>query len=252
MNDTGLGIFCVNLHVHTCLSPCGDLDMHPRALVDEAVKRELDMIAVCDHNASENVPFVMNAARGTRLNVLPGMEVCTREEAHVLALFGELPALAELQDYVYANLAGLNDEEAFGMQPIVNEEGEVEGFNERLLIGATGISLEDIVDRIHLFGGIAVAAHIDRPSFSVIGQLGFIPPHVPFDALEISGRLGIREGRRRFPELANYPFVTSSDAHFIADVGSACTRMVLKEPVFEEVLMAIRKQEGRYILEDEK
>ncbi|MFY9398156.1 MAG: PHP domain-containing protein [Desulfomonilia bacterium] len=250
MIDSGLGIFRVNLHVHTCLSPCGDLDMHPRALVDEAVAQGLDMIAVCDHNASENVPYVMNAARGTRLTVLPGMEVCTREEAHVLALFGDLPSLARLQDYVYENLTGLNDEEAFGMQPIVNEHGEVEGFNERLLIGATGISLENLVERIHGCGGIAIAAHIDRPSFSVVGQLGFIPPHLAFDALEVSRRLGIREGRSRYPELEAYPLVTSSDAHFIADIGSVYTRMVLEKPAFEELLKAIRKQDGRCILED--
>ncbi|HPW68456.1 MAG: PHP domain-containing protein [Deltaproteobacteria bacterium] len=249
MNESGLKIFRCSLHVHTCLSPCGDLDMHPRALVDEALAQGLDIIAVCDHNSSENVPYVMRAARGTALCVIPGMEICTREEAHVLALFGEQAQLSLLQDYIYANLHGLNDEDAFGLQPIVNETGEVEGFNERLLIGAADIPLEDLVGRIHEYSGLAIAAHIDRPSFSVIGQLGFIPPHVPFDALEISARLGIRGGRERFPELSGYPFITSSDAHFIPDIGAACTRMVLKEPCFAEVAMALKRQEGRYIEE---
>lgn len=250
MNESGLKIFRCSLHVHTCLSPCGDLDMHPRALVDEALAQGLDIIAVCDHNSSENVPYVMRAARGTALCVIPGMEICTREEAHVLALFGEQAQLSLLQDYIYANLHGLNDEEAFGLQPIVNEMGEVEGFNERLLIGATDIPLEDLVARIHEYSGLAIAAHIDRPSFSVIGQLGFIPPHVPFDALEISARLGIRGGRERFPELSGYPFITSSDAHFIPDIGAACTRMVLKDPCFAEVALALKRQEGRYIEEE--
>ncbi len=106
---------------------------------------------------------------------------------------------------MYANLEGLNDEDAFGLQPVVNEIGEVEGFNDRLLIGATGISLEDLVDHVHGYHGLAVAAHIDRPSFSVISQLGFVPDHVAFDALEISARLGIRGGRERFPELRVIP-----------------------------------------------
>ncbi len=250
MGESGPEIFRCNLHIHTCLSPCGDLDMHPRAVVEEALAQGLDIIAICDHNSSENVPYVIRAAHGTPLCVIPGMEVCTREEAHVLALFGEQPQLSLLQDFVYANLDGLNDEDAFGLQPIVNEAGEVEGFNERLLIGATGITLEALVSRIHEYGGLAIAAHIDRPSFSVIGQLGFIPPHVPFDALEISARLGIRGGRDRFPELSAYPFITSSDAHFIQDIGAACTRMALKSPCIAEISMALKKQGGRYIEED--
>lgn len=250
MGESVLEIFRCNLHVHTCLSPCGDLDMHPRAVVDEALAQGLDIIAVCDHNSSENVPYVIRAARGTPLCVIPGMEVCTREEAHVLALFAEPAQLSLLQDFVYANLQGLNDEDAFGLQPIVNETEEVEGFNERLLIGATEIPLEDLVSRIHEYGGLAIAAHIDRPSFSVIGQLGFIPAHVPFDALEISARLGIQRGREKFPELSGYAFVTSSDAHFIPDIGAACTRMVLEKPCFAEVAMALKKQGGRYIEED--
>jgi PHP family Zn ribbon phosphoesterase len=250
MGESEPVIFRCNLHVHTCLSPCGDLDMHPRAIVEEALAQRLDIIAICDHNSSENVPYVIRAARGTPLCVICGMEVCTREEAHVLALFGEQTQLSLLQDYVYANLHGLNDEDAFGLQPIVNEAEEVEGFNERLLIGATDIPLEHLVNRIHEYGGLAIAAHIDRPSFSVIGQLGFIPPHVPFDALEISARLGIRGGRDRFPELSGYPFVTSSDAHFIPDIGAICTHMALDKPCFDEVAMALKKQEGRYIEED--
>jgi PHP family Zn ribbon phosphoesterase len=250
MGEPVTGIFRCNLHIHTCLSPCGDLDMHPQAVVHEAVSQGLDMIAVCDHNSSENVQYVIRAARGTPLRVIPGMEVATREEVHVLALFGEQSGLSLLQAYVYARLDGLNDEEAFGLQPVVNETGEVEGFNERLLIGATTISLEDLVDRIHEYGGAAVAAHIDRPSFSVIGQLGFMPPHVPFDALEISARLGIEGGRKKFPELSSYTFITSSDAHFINDIGSICTRMALKEPSFSEVVMALRKQGGRYVVEE--
>ena len=251
MGEPKPGIFRCNLHIHTCLSPCADLDMHPRALVDEAVSLGLDVIAVCDHNSSENVQYVLKAARGTSLCVIGGMEVTTREEVHVLALFGEPYSLSQLQDYVYDRLHGLNDEKAFGLQPVVNEKGEVEGFNERLLIGATTISLEDLVQRIHEYGGLAVAAHIDRTSFGVIGQLGFVPPHVPFDALEVSSRLGIKGGRRKFPELSAYPFITSSDAHFIGDIGAKCTRMALMEPSFPEVAMALRKQQGRYILEEE-
>jgi 3',5'-nucleoside bisphosphate phosphatase len=224
--------------------------MHPSAIVEEAVHQGLDIIAISDHNSSENVGYVMKAARGTALAVIPGMEVTTREEVHVLALFDDLETLYALQTIIYENLEGENNEDVFGIQPIVTEEGEVEGFNPRLLIGATKIPLEDLVTRIHGLGGLAISAHIDRPGFSVIGQLGFVPPNVPFDALEISWRLGIKGGREKYPELSGYPFLTSSDAHFIDDLGKACTPMMLEEPSLSEIRMALKGEGGRRIVED--
>lgn len=223
--------------------------MHPSAVVEEALSRGLDIIAISDHNSSENVCYVMEAARGKTLTIIPGMEVTTREEVHVLSLFDSLAKLREFQEYVYANLEGKNDEDVFGIQAIVNELGEVEGFNEHMLIGATKISIEDLAERVHGYGGLVIPAHIDRQSFSIIGQLGFVPPDVPFDALEISWRLGIAKGRERFPELSRYPFVTSSDAHFIRDIAQACTIMYLEEPSLGEIRKALRKEDGRYIEE---
>ncbi|HDP24893.1 MAG TPA: PHP domain-containing protein [Deltaproteobacteria bacterium] len=238
-----------NLHVHTCLSPCGDLDMHPSAIVKQCLESRLDIIAICDHNASENVPHVMKAAADTPLTVIPGMEMASREEVHLLALFESMEQLFDLQDLVYANLTGENDEKVFGIQAIVNEAGEVEGFNERLLIGATDLSLSDAVEAIHARGGLAVACHIDRPSFSVISQLGFVPREVPFDALEISARLDLKSARERFPELERYPFITSSDAHFLHDIGKTCTEMFLQEASLDEIRRALEASGGRYILE---
>jgi len=224
--------------------------MHPKAIVQEALSRGLDIIAISDHNSSENVPYVLKAAKDTPLTVIPGMEVTTREEAHVVALFGDMQTLSLFQEYVYAHLSGLNDEKAFGIQAVVNEFEEVEGFNERLLIGATGISLEDLVDHVHGYHGLAVAAHIDRPSFSVISQLGFVPDHVPFDALEISARLGISKGREKFPELREYPFITSSDAHYLKDMAQATTLMFLENPTLDEIRMALRQEQGRFVSEE--
>ncbi len=223
--------------------------MHPGAIVREALEQQLDIIAICDHNTGENVQYVTKAAENTALTVLPGMEVTSREEVHVIALLEQYEQLLRLQEYVYEHLSGLNDEDAFGLQVIVNEIGEVEGFNERLLIGATDIPMEELVDRIHDHGGLAIAAHIDRPSFSVISQLGFVPRHVPFDALEISARLPLTQARSRFPELESYPFVTSSDAHFIRDLGAASTKMHLHGASLGEIRKALHREEGRYVLE---
>jgi hypothetical protein len=177
------------------------------------------------------------------------MELATIEEVHIVALFEHLNELYSLQEAVYANLSGKNDEDAFGIQAIVNEAGEVEGFNERLLIGATNISLNEAVDLIHSLKGLAIASHIDRQAFGLIGQLGFVPPDVPFDALEVSANLGISQARQRYPELKEYQLITSSDAHYVADIGKACTRMFLESPVLPEIVLAISKQMGRYVLE---
>jgi len=244
-----LKVFNCDLHIHTCLSPCAELDMHPKAIVQQALRKQLAMIAVCDHNASANAPYVIAAASGTNLKVLPGMEVTTREEVHLLALFASVENLQKLQSIVDRHLFGQNDETKFGVQAIVNELGEVEGINEQLLIGATDLSIDTLVGFIHEFEGLAIPAHIDRESFSVLGQLGFIDDAAGFDALEISKRTGIRQGRIQFQELPHYSFLTSSDAHFIQDIGTSTTGIVMETPCLSELHQALRKQNGRYILE---
>jgi PHP family Zn ribbon phosphoesterase len=244
-----LKVYNCDFHIHTCLSPCGDLDMHPGALVQRALEANLDLIAICDHNSSENVPYVIKAALGKNIKILPGMEITTKEEAHILAVFDSLPDLAELQAIVYKNLSGTNDEDRFGIQAVVNENAEVEEINNRLLIGTVDLPLDEVVSYIHQFNGLAVAAHIDRESFSVLSQLGFINTGMNFDALEISAATGIKQARVRYKELGNYPFITSSDAHYIKDIGTSITKILGEKPSFAELKMALKKEDGRQILE---
>ena len=244
-----LKTFNCDFHIHTCLSPCADLDMHPQALVGKILEAKLDVAAICDHNSSENVPFVMNAARGKNLNILPGMEVTTSEEVHMLAIFDSLDNLARLQELVYQHLAGENDETRFGVQAIVNENGEVEGLSDKLLIGATDLSLDKLISHIHEFEGLAIAAHIDRESFSVLSQLGFIDENVKFDALEVTPFTGIEKARIKYRELSNYSFITSSDAHFLKDIGKAKTEIILQDVSVAELRMAFAGQNGRCVLE---
>ena len=241
--------FRCDFHVHTCLSPCADLDMYPRAVVAMSLARRLDIIAICDHNTSENVPYVIKCAEGTGLAVLPGMEVMSSEEVHVLALFDKLEHLRTLQEIVYGHLPGKNDEDRFGCQAIVNEHDEVEGLSDRLLVGATTLPLHRIVSDVHALGGLAVAAHIDRESFGILGQLGFIPDGLPLDALEISRRTGLAGARRRYPELARFAFIESSDSHIITDIGQGITRALLEDATTAELKMAFERKGGRRILE---
>jgi len=244
-----LKVFNCDLHVHTCLSPCAELDMHPMALVQKAIEAKLDMIAICDHNSSANVPYVIKAAQTSKLKILPGMEITTSEEVHLLAIFDSLSNLVLLQNIIDQHLTGVNDEKLFGVQAIVNEIGEVEGINNQLLIGATDLSLDTLIGYIHQFDGLAIASHIDRESFSVLSQLGFIDDNADFDALEITPRTGFDQARIKYPELSKYSFIISSDSHFIKNIGSAFTRMFLYEPTFSELKMAFKKQNGRYVME---
>ncbi|NPU85699.1 MAG: PHP domain-containing protein [Syntrophaceae bacterium] len=244
-----LKAFRCDLHVHTCLSPCAELDMYPRKLVERCLSVGLDAVAICDHNASENIVHVRRCAEGTPLTVLAGMEVASREEVHLLALFDMVEELLPLQEWINRHLPGRNDERLFGCQAIVNDRDEVEGFCERLLIGATELPLQAIVEKIHDLGGLAVASHIDRESFSILSQLGFVVPGPPFDALEISPETGIREGRLRYPELEQFSFITSSDAHYIRDIGRAWTDVKMNAVTVKELSMAFRKREGRTIEE---
>jgi len=207
----------------------------------------MDLVAVTDHNSAENAAAVLRAAAGTTVGVLPGLEVCSSEEVHVLALFDTLPPAIELQEAVYRGITGTNDPEAFGLQVIANERDEVEGYQQKLLIGATDLSIDDVVRRIHDLEGVAIASHVDRESYGIIGHLGFIPRDLRFDALEISEAASGDEARRLFREYGMYEFVRSSDAHAPDRIGKATTSFLLEAPNCEELRKAFRREGGRRV-----
>jgi PHP family Zn ribbon phosphoesterase len=238
--------FKADLHIHTCLSPCTELNMSPRGILTSAKKKDIDILGICDHNSTENSPAMMKAAESMDIGIFPGMEVTSQEEVHVLALFDAIENALELQEYVYQNLPGENDEDAFGMQVIVNEKEEVLGFSEKLLIGATTIPLDDVIRSIHSLDGIAIASHIDREAFSIIGQLGFIPEDLELDALEISPRVTFEEAKNAYPY--NYPITCSSDAHYPDDIGKTFTTFLLEEKTVAEIKKALTNEDGRRII----
>jgi PHP family Zn ribbon phosphoesterase len=226
--------FKADLHIHTCLSPCGDWEMSPKKIVRKSLEKHLDLIAICDHNTAENVPATLREGRRRGIAVLPGMEICSKEEVHLVALFNNVEDSLKMQEYVYAHLSGQNQPEVFGHQVIADEHDQVLGENPRLLIGATQLSLAEIVDNVHQLGGICISSHVDRPSYSLIGQLGFIPPDLHLDAVEVSYRVALDKAPTQIPGIADYPCVTSSDAHFLDDIGKVWTEFVLAAPTVEE------------------
>lgn len=244
-------VFRGDLHIHTCLSPCGELEMSPMGIVNEAANKGIDVIAICDHNSAENVTAVMEASSETALAVFPGMEITSREEVHVLGIFDRPEDAIAVQSLLYEHLPGRNDEATFGPQVIVDRKGTVLRYNKKLLIGATDLSLETIVDYIHLQNGLAIAAHIDREGFGILGQLGFIPEGLELDALEVSPRLTLKDAQDTFNEYTDFPLLRSSDAHRLNEIGSGTTPFLLETSSFDELKMALTGEQGRYIRYDD-
>jgi hypothetical protein len=235
----------IDLHIHTVVSPCAEIEMIPPLIVRRALELGLDLIAITDHNTAENVLAVQEAASATSLRVLPGMEVQTREEVHILCLFDTADQICAWQAAVYNSLPSVpNRPEAFGAQYVVDATGEYICENERLLLTSTLMSTESVVAQVRELGGLPIAAHVDRPSFSLLANLGFVPEGLPLAGLEISRRQTVQGFRAAYPELAGWPLFGSSDAHQLADMACRTEARMASRSVCE-LEMALRRDQGR-------
>jgi predicted metal-dependent phosphoesterase TrpH len=222
--------------------------MSPKKIVHKSLEQHLDLIAICDHNTAENAAAALREGTRQGIAVLPGMEICSREEVHLVALFNNIADTLKMQEYVYAHLPGKNQPEVFGHQVVADENDQVLGENPRLLIGATRLSLIDIVKKTHNLDGICISSHVDRPSYSLIGQLGFIPEDLHLDAVEVSYRVPLEKALTEVVGINDYPCVTSSDAHFLHDIGKVWTEFILAAPTLEEIRLALTGADGRRIV----
>jgi predicted metal-dependent phosphoesterase TrpH len=242
--------FRADLHLHTCLSPCAGYDVSPWAVVKRAADLRLDLIAICDHNSAENVAAALDAARrlGDRAPcVLPGLEVTSAEEVHLLTIFEGLSSALTMQAMVYDHLQeGENDPALFGDQIVVNVDDEVEEFNTKLLIGSTDLTVESVVERAHSLGGRVIAAHVDRQAFSLVGQLGMIPPGLDLDAVELSKRTEPQEAARWVGD-TGMAVLVSSDAHSLDQVGVVWSEIMAVEPNWEEFCLALKSKDSRLV-----
>jgi PHP family Zn ribbon phosphoesterase len=223
--------------------------MTPRQIIMYAAALGIDIVAITDHNASENIKAALDAARNYKITVIPGMELQTREEVHVICLFPDLAALEDWQHVINQKLPNLkNNENIFGAQFIVDSEDELVAVDERMLLASADISIEDAVAGVAKRGGICIASHVDRPSYSVLSQLGFIPEGVNFAALEISRRTTPEQLCEIFPMARVLPVITSSDAHRISDLLGPKTIFYIQEPTLTEIAMALRGENGRKVV----
>lgn len=235
--------FAVDLHVHTCLSACGSSSMIPPAIIAASKRMRLDGIGITDHNSAANVGAVAEAAQN-EIAVFGGMEIMTREEIHLLVFFGNLETLGRYQEYIEKHLEGCNDPDRFGPQYIVDKEGYITETSGMLLSGAVDLSIDQVVGTTHDYNGIAIAAHIDRESYSIVSQLGFIPESLPIDAVEIAAASGAGFGDVGERHL---PVIASSDAHSPEQIGLSATGIRCERLTFEEFKGAIAGKGGRSI-----
>lgn len=234
-----------DLHVHTVLSPCAEVEMIPPLIVRQALEREIDMIAIADHNASANVPAVQKAAHGTRLTVLPGMEVQSREDVHLLTIFDEYETLTAWQTQVDKALPDLpNSPNFFGEQFVVDETGDLIGDEPRLLLTSTSLSIDEIFERVSALGGIVIPAHVERTTYGLLPTLGLISEKWQLSALEISRHTTPEKAAATFPTLRNRPLIQSGDVHRL-DEFLGTTIFTLDAPTLVEIEMAFKNIAGR-------
>lgn len=205
--------------------------MSPRQVLDRAERRSVDVLAITDHNAGIAAESAFRMSLSSSVLVLPGMEITTREEVHLLALFDDPSSLHELTALVEYNLpAGDTDETLFGYQLVYDERDEIIGVDDRLRQTAVALSIDRLVDEIHALGGLAIPAHVFRPRNSLTSQLGFIDPTTNYDALEVRWRYWQSGEYQLGDRIEGFPVMTGSDAHFLEDVGRHC--LELNAPIF--------------------
>jgi len=237
-----------DLHIHTVLSPCGDLDMSPVNVVNTAAEKGLDIIGITDHNTTRHCELVKELGREKGIFVLTGTEVNSKEEIHSLAFFEKAEQLAEFQVYMDTWLPPVkNDPERFGYQVQVNRYDEIIYEEENSLFSAVDRSIDEIERKVHELDGIFIPAHVDRPRNSVYSQLGFFPDDLHVDAIEISWATKPSEYLKNHHELDGFRIVRSSDAHYPEDIARASSVFMLRNRSFCEIRMALEGKAGRQV-----
>ncbi len=221
--------------------------MLPPLIVEEAIARGIQVIAITDHNASANIEAVQQAARDHDLFVLPGMELQTREEIHTLCLFDTLEQVRAFQSWVDGLLPNLeNNADFFGVQLVVDAAGELVKEEKRLLLTSIDASLEQAAQKTAELGGLLVPAHVDRKGYGLIGVLGLVPQDVKIEALEISRHVTPASACQLFPQIVGYPLLQDGDAHRL-DEFLGTTYLTLDSPSVAEIRLALCGLEKRFV-----
>lgn len=215
--------------------------MTPNNIANMAALSGCEIIAITDHNTCKNAASVMKAGESCGLLVLPGMELCTSEEAHVVCLFETLEGAMGFDAYIYKNMPHVkNKAEIFGEQRMLDENDELIGLEENLLLVSSLIGVNEVVSLAEEYGGTAFPAHVDRDSYSVLASLGTIPPEARFAAAEVTRDCDLDKLRQQYPELSQMRIVSDSDSHYLESLTGEPRRLHLPEKTCRAVINALK------------
>ena len=232
--------YLCDLHIHSCLSPCGDEDMTPGNIVGMALLNGLNIVALTDHNSTANCPAFYSIARAHGIIPIAGMELTTAEDIHVVCLFRDLESAMDFGAFVDQRRFKIqNQPEIFGRQIIVDDNDDPVGEEEFLLINASYLSLEDAYREVTSRGGVCYPAHIDRSSSGIIAMLGDFPPEPPFTAFELNDIASLASCREKHPILTEQGLrhVASSDAHYLTDISEDGFAMEIEDEPYSSDLV---------------
>lgn len=234
--------FYYDLHIHTCLSPCGDDDMTPANIVGMSALKGLDVIAITDHNTCKNCAAAMAHGKEYGVTVIPGMELTTQEEVHVVCLFPSLEQAMAFDSYVEKHILPIpNRPETFGKQQIMNESDEIVAEYPTLLISATDISFDDVFTLLQPYQGVMIPAHIDKNSFSLLANLGFVPPDSRFTAFELKDFKNMHRIVRENPTLSGCKAISNSDAHYLEFISEPVNSLYAFSSNIKDILAALEQ-----------
>lgn len=224
--------YCIDLHNHSCLSPCGENDLLPSILALEASEKGVDILALSDHNSTRNLVAFKEAAEIVDITPIYGMEITTVEEVHLLSLFENLEDALDFGEFIDKSLVKYkNNPKLFGDQLVVDVMGNITDRVEHMLYGPSTLSFEFLIDEILQREGLAIPAHIDRPSNSVLANLGFVP------SLDYSALEAIKPYTIKNPN--NYTIIQGSDAHYISHIGRRASYIEAENPSFDALKKAL-------------
>jgi 3',5'-nucleoside bisphosphate phosphatase len=240
-----------DLHIHSVLSPCADLEMSPTRIIDYAVRRKLDMIAITDHNSTLQCKLIRKLGREAGVEVLYGAEINTREELHCLVFFENDDILDAFQVYIEEHITRIqNNPKLLGYQVLVDEHEMITGEVDYSLHAALDVGIDQLADKVHSLGGLVIPSHIDRPRNSLTSQLGMIPEGLKVEAYELSKITSRELFYSRHPEVAELTLIRNSDAHSPDQIGEVFTLYRMEKASLGELQMALAGVEGRKVFSE--
>ncbi len=240
-----LNLYKAELHIHTVLSPCASVEMIPPLIIQEAKSKGINLIAITDHNSIDNIQSVMEAAEGSNLVVLPGIELQTREEIHSICLFDTLGQARNFFHEIEPSFPKIkNKSDYFGEQYIVDKTGNFLHKEKRLLITSSTLSLNDAIKIVRSAGGLLIPAHVNRTAYGLFPVLGFIPEDTDLHIFEISRDITSSEAIEKYPQLKDKYLIQNGDAHFLEDI-IGYNQFLIKEPTVNEIQLALAGKNNR-------